>query len=167
MPESDPVFGLRCTGLWGFYDHDSGYLKMSALSLFEDLTPSSLRLPKSGMMRVGRIYELRTLERPTGENGSGSWPSPHANSHTGPGSHGTGGDNLQTVVNWPTPTSKDHKDSGDCSNVPENGLLGRTVSPTKTAGSLNPEFCSWLMGYPKEWVNCEPSEIRSSRKSPK
>jgi hypothetical protein len=36
---------------------------------------------------------------------------------------------------------------------------------TEKPGALNPEFVSWLMGFPPEWVNCAPSGTRSSRKS--
>jgi hypothetical protein len=32
---------------------------------------------------------------------------------------------IGAVANWPTPTSRDYKDTGDLSNVPENCLLGR------------------------------------------
>lgn len=54
---------------------------------------------------------------------------------TGPGSSGRdGGDNLQTAVDkfpasaWPTPTSRDWKDTGNLQNVPENFLLGRVAA---------------------------------------
>ena len=58
---------------------------------------------------------------------------------------------------WPTPTGRDWKDGSaeSCKNVPENGLLGRAVhqglDPQK-GGSLNPNFCEWLMGFPKDWT---------------
>lgn len=34
-----------------------------------------------------------------------SWPTPNCSNSTGADSHGTGGDNLQTAVNFPTPTN--------------------------------------------------------------
>ena len=37
---------------------------------------------------------------------------------------------------------------------------------TEKPGALNPEFVSWLMGFPPEWVSCAPSVTPSSRKSP-
>lgn len=37
------------------------------------------------------------------------------------------------VANWPTPTSRDHKDGSFTPNVPVNGLLGRAVWPTPTS----------------------------------
>lgn len=36
-------------------------------------------------------------------------------------------------TSWPTPTTRDHKDGGECANVPLNALLGRVV---------------WLTGWP-------------------
>ena len=66
---------------------------------------------------------------------------------------------------WPTPTSRDHKDTGDCANVPVNALLGRAVGPSKAAGSLNPAWVEWLMGFPPGWTDLKPSEMPSSRKS--
>jgi hypothetical protein len=40
-----------------------------------------------------------------------------------------------------------------------------SVEQTEKPGALNPEFVSWLMGFPPEWVNCAPSAMPSSRKS--
>jgi hypothetical protein len=61
---------------------------------------------------------------------------------------------------WGTPTARDHKDSGNCSNVPDNGLLGRMVKrwsgTTEQSGSLNPDFHLWLMGWPEGWNDLEP-----------
>ncbi len=54
---------------------------------------------------------------------------------------------------WPTPTSRDYKDIGDCSNVPNNYLLGRVVKPSKTEGSLNPDWVETLMGIPVGWTD--------------
>jgi hypothetical protein len=80
------------------------------------------------------------------------WPTPKAQNANGAGIHGRGGMDLQTAVSrWPTPTSRDHKDTGDMTNVPVNSLLGRAVEPTKTNGSLDPAFVEYLMGYHFEW----------------
>ena len=66
---------------------------------------------------------------------------------------------------WPTPTSRDHKDTGDCANVPVNALPGRAVGPSRASGSLNPAWVEWLMGFPEGWTDLEHSETPSSRKS--
>jgi len=71
----------------------------------------------------------------------------------------------QAVRLWPTPTTRDHKDTGDL-KIPVNGMLGRAVHPSKTSGSLNPTWVEWLMGYPPEWTVCAPLEMPSSRKQP-
>jgi hypothetical protein len=80
------------------------------------------------------------------------------------------------VMDWGTPTSRDHKD-GACDetvDVPTNKLLGREVTrfspPAETENSgtesskpirtsrprLNPAFDCWLMGFPPLWTHPEP-----------
>jgi hypothetical protein len=84
------------------------------------------------------------------------WPTPRASdsTHGGPNSRGSKGDlNLPAAVHhWPTPTARDYKDGANVANVPPNGLLGRVVEPSPARGSLTPEFCEWLMAYPKGWT---------------
>jgi len=65
---------------------------------------------------------------------------------------------LADAVRWPTPTSRDHKDTGDAvrdGKVPVNGLLGRQVGPSKADGSLNPDWVEWLMGWPVGWSDVD------------
>lgn len=64
-----------------------------------------------------------------------------------PSTRGTGSSLL------PTPTSRDHKDGTSTENVPENALLGRAVHPSKERGSLNPEFVTWMMGFPEGYLD--------------
>ncbi len=73
---------------------------------------------------------------------------------------------LRDQVHWPTPTSRDRKDTGDSvakGNVPVNSLLGRAVEPTKMKGSLDAEFVEYLMGFPIGWTGLEPVETESFR----
>ena len=62
---------------------------------------------------------------------------------------------------WMTPTARDHKDGAtSLANTPVNGLLGRQVLVTPTAGApscdtprtLNPLFVEALMGWPTGWT---------------
>jgi hypothetical protein len=84
------------------------------------------------------------------------------------------------VAQWPTPTvaemqtgcgygSNNGRDfptlHGATGASPMRGGMSGSSAPTEKFGALNPEFVSWLMGYPPEWLNCAPSETRSSRKS--
>jgi hypothetical protein len=99
-----------------------------------------------------------------------NWPIPRAIEYKNPGmsierrQKGMAPEHLSEAVRmWPTPTSRDHKDTGDSimnGTVPVNGLLGRAVAPTKMKGSLDPAFVEYLMGYPIGWTVLKPLEIR-------
>lgn len=39
------------------------------------------------------------------------------------------------------------------------------LEPMEKPGALNPQFVSWLMGFPAEWASCAPLAMPSSRKS--
>jgi len=52
----------------------------------------------------------------------------------------SGRSNLDDAVsNWPTPTSRDWKDTGNLANVPENGLLGRVAANWSTPRATDGE----------------------------
>jgi hypothetical protein len=76
---------------------------------------------------------------------------------------------------WTTPSARDWKDVTDpatwkCKEERDRyDQIGRQVflhsEPTEKPGALNPEFVSWLMGFPPEWDACAPTAMPSSRKS--
>jgi hypothetical protein len=89
-----------------------------------------------------RICALRASVPRISDKDYTGWPTPKAQNANGPGLHGTGGQDLQTVAQlltgWPTPTTRDWKDGGQCNNVGVNSLLGRAV---------------WLTGWPTPLAN--------------
>jgi hypothetical protein len=67
------------------------------------------------------------------------WPTPHTTCHTGPGEHGQGGQNLQTVVD-----GKEYIFGGP----------GETYPSATQPGQLNSDWCECLMSLPiepQEW----------------
>ena len=52
---------------------------------------------------------------------------------------------------WPTPTTQDAKNNGGQSQHERNSK----PLNAEVGGSLNPEFCEWLMGYPIGWTELE------------
>jgi hypothetical protein len=66
------------------------------------------------------------------------WATPNTSNGTGTGSHGTGGDNLQTMVSTHQP-----------------GTTAPDGSPSRRV--LNPRFAEMLMGWPPGWTHpCSP-----------
>ena len=117
-------------------------------------------------------------------NGSSSWPTAtedNANNCAGPsrrrGAEQNGYQDLTVAARewtnitaqandlWMTPTSRDHKDASDPSEVvPTRSLLGRQAPRWTGQESqsdsgprrLNPEFVEWLMGWPVGWTDFAP-----------
>ena len=76
LTENGRVFGQSSTALLANYDPATSSLKTLQTSLFSDLSESSVTLPRSGMMRNGKLYQQMTLVRTTSEKESGLWPTP-------------------------------------------------------------------------------------------
>ena len=109
-----------------------------------------------------------------GESRIAAWPTPKAQNANSPGIHGNGGQDLQTIASWSTPTVNDAKNNGSASQQSRNTLAlnsqasGTTQSgspaQTESSGQLNPAFALWLQGYPTEWALCAARVTRSSRR---
>ena len=176
MPMHDGS-GPTCVEFARWSDRDGCWLKMSQgccqLLLDGSLERWSETWPRSGVLSNGSACRRPTWGRTIYGIGSGFWPTPQAHDAAKGdpkrvGRFGTehGGRNLNDeVAMWPTPTSRDHKDTGDLLNVEENCLLGRAVKPSVATGSLNPTWVEWLMGFPNGWTDLDASETQSSHKS--
>jgi hypothetical protein len=106
-------------------------------------------------------------------------------------SFGAGGQPLPAQMHsaspWVTPSARDYKDSvgmtaeradgrsridqlprqmaaSEASGPPTTGSPATTVRP---AGSPNPAFPCWLMGFPTAWLSGADSAMPSSRRSPR
>lgn len=109
------------------------------------------------------------------------WPTPSANKTTLSGdlvnSDGTPWDGIgkphsattgkpvsthltDAVKMWPTPNARDHKDSGPNTNYA--ALAAKSKLAGTVGGSLNPQFVSWLMGYPLDWCDMPDESLPKS-----
>ena len=116
LPAADLDCGKRWRGLLGRYDPSTHSLKTAQCSLFEDLKPSSVTLPRWGLMQDGELYQRQTLVRPTSENESGSEPNNETFFHTPTTGGLDGGSNSRKALkkrmeNWPTPTAHNAKEA--------------------------------------------------------
>ena len=76
--ERGQVFGQKCTVSLAKYDQNTQSLRTYQCSFIEDLNEFSATLPKSGMMRNGKLSEQTKLVLGTGGNGFGLLPTPNA-----------------------------------------------------------------------------------------
>lgn len=182
-PGNDLDYGLKCGASLAKYDPDSSSWKTAQHSLFGGLEQFSGIWPRWGMMRGGEFWALLTPARLTSGSESGLWPTPLRNCGTGPGTHGTGGLNIQTAVAiWPTPTKCGNYNRTGASKNSGNGLATVVkMYPTPTVqdsknngppsqserntpplnavvgGKLNPLWVEWLMGWPLGWTDLHAS----------
>jgi len=124
--------GLKCGGTWlaslAKYDPNSHTLKTVQPSLFEDLMPSSVTLPRWGTMQNGAVY-LQTPAEPTmSDTESGSL--------------------------LPTPTKHNSKEGG----YPAEGARHSPGVGWVVGGKIHPMFTEWMMGWPLGWTDLRPLE---------
>jgi hypothetical protein len=141
------------------FDLDTHTWKTHQCLWDEDLQPSSVILPKWGMMRSGVLWERTTLPPLTSGTESGSWPTPRSCSAMAAtitpesANNPSRFPNLETVVGkvtWPTPTCQEveHPDA-------ELTDTGRRLSKDgKSSHSLN------LADSVKQWPTPAASEGR-------
>jgi len=132
------------------------------------------------------LFQLAPLTRRTEGTGSGLWPTPDIRGFTNEGSMmmlkekaenreewaGMAYRGGRKEKFWPTPTTRDHKGGRKPETLQASGMgatnsLNDALTCQGQHGSLNPTWVEWLMGFPEGWTDLKPSEMPSSRKSPK
>ena len=156
--------------------------KMLQPFALEDWIKSSGKSLRSGMMRNGIVYPLPPLVPLTDVIGCGLWPTPSASKTTlsgelvnvdgtpwdgrsKPHSQSTGKPVTSALADAvkmrPTPNARDHKDSGPNTNYA--ALAAKSKLAGVAGGSLNPQWVSWLMGYPVDWCDLPDESLPASR----
>jgi hypothetical protein len=169
--ESEAGFGKKWQELSVKYDRNSHSWKTHHCLFDEDLPPSSVTLPKWGMMRNGVLYQqqmpsfLKAVHAHiTCEKESGlSLPTVFASDAI----HSTNLANLRrsTIkisvmaahgMLRPTPTARDWKDNG---KSPAELARNSETLAIQAGGPLNPLWVEWLMGWPIGWTELKPLEM--------
>ena len=154
--EKGPVFGLNIGDLLTIYDHDTQSWKMSECLFTGDFARYSEALPKSGMMRNGKLYVVVSLDCPISGAGCGLLPTPNKLAVIGQWASakylliGNGvrksgakvGSNLSWIL------SKWHLQNG---GKPENIIPDPCLSET-------------MMGYQENWTDLKDSATQLSLK---
>jgi len=130
---NDLDFGESSIDSLATYDLDTSSWKTSQLCLFEGLGESLEIWPPSGMTRSGIAYLRQPLVQHMSESESGSWPTPRKQMTRG--------------ICWARVESGNHK-----SNIEDYVAISEGLQRGTGRWSLNPEWCEWLMGYPKDWT---------------
>jgi hypothetical protein len=129
---------------FAFYAPDGHCWRMSQGTFLLDSTTSSPTWPRSGMTRNGRAYQRPPLVRLTSD-GDSSWlhtPTAKANQSSPSMAKRDKGSWFRDL--WPTPRSRDYKDTGantDWEQVARKGrLAGAVMWPTPKSSPSGPDY---------------------------
>lgn len=142
------------------------YSRMSPDSAEEGFGKCSEKLPRSGMMRNGILYELPDLVHPINEKEFSSLPTPLGASMN-PAAHGQVNGEWKNKINkllslLPTPTCRDYK-GGTIARIQQGNPKRALDCEMQCRGlKLQPAFVEWMQGFPIGWTELNASEIRSA-----
>lgn len=166
--ENSPDSGWRWPGSSLKWNPATSSWKTRQLSLLGDSEPSSVTWPKWGTMRTGECWEQTMWVPLTDANESGSLPTPTATpygSNQGGAAGRTGKvryslDSMARLGMWPTPRAQSKNGGGgglDGGQGARKMLRNNGTPELINAGSLNPNWVEWLMGWPTGWTDLRPS----------
>ena len=163
---ADQDCGQSTPGSFASFDPDTSSWKTLQRCVFGGWEPFSETWPRAGMMRCGTAYRLPPSAPITAVTGCSWLPTPTASGFTqnkSPGKNAKVRLSLHGMAKkglWPTPTARDHKDSGNQDKLAKYAhkkRLGSSVAASNPhgRGSLNPPWVEWLMGFPIGWTDSE------------
>jgi hypothetical protein len=179
LMENEAECGEKWRASFTKYDLDTRSWKTHQCSLLEGLEEFSETWPQWGLMRDGECWERQTLEQTIRGTGYGlleKLPTPQATDHRSKptssswkakGAVNYSLSNPEIQAKWPTPVTRDYKDSGsqealkrarDKRDSPGLALL----VGAEGGGNLNPTWVEWLMGWPLGWTDLKPLEMDKS-----
>ncbi len=175
---ADPIWFLNKSDYSETSNHIGQYLRMSQDFAEGGLKRCLEKLPKSGMMRNGILYELPDLVPHIRERGCSLLPTvttqeiEHLNANLttsgirrktmdGKDSHSL---NLADRIRLlPTPTCRDYKGATIKRILEGNPKRALDCEMQVHGLKLQPAFAEWMMGFPEGWTALDASEMPSSR----
>jgi hypothetical protein len=149
------------------FDLDTLSWKTPQCLFAEDLAPSSVILPRWGIMRDGECWEQPPSEptiRGTGY-GLSVWigtPTATMSERSEKFAAGRLPTPAEYVQKWPTPTAHNAKEI----NAPSEKNRNTPTLAAQAGGKLNPTWTEWLMGFPLGWTDLKPLETDKSLFAP-
>lgn len=147
-------YGANTRECLAFCDPDTPSLRTFQLSFFGGCIEFSGTLPRSGLMRSGRVYPRQPLVLLTKETGFSLWPTPLASD----------GKRMKF--------SREQHLKHHARNIKE-GFGGGAAALNLVVhiqiefdGYPTANFVEWLMGFPTNWSAIEDSETPLCPKSP-
>ena len=158
-------------------------LRTSQQSLLTDSPPSSLTLPRSGLMRNGCVSELPIVGRRTTGTDGFCWPTVSTRGFVNDGdliglarmvdSFEEYGQMAYRAAaskkarHWPTPTARIHKGGQQMTRKDGKSRMDMLDwAVEKDGGRLNPSWVEWLMGFPIGFTDSKDWATRKCRSKP-
>ncbi|RDL50810.1 hypothetical protein BLJAPNOD_01935 [Ensifer sp. M14] len=130
--ERDQDCGSKWPASLTKYDPSSSSWRTAPCSHPEDSVEFSETWPRWGTMLSGECWQRDTLARPISGSEFGFWPTPTAVTASG----------GAALCKWGGSGAR--------------AKLRKMVSSKELNGPLNPEWVSWLMGWPQGWSSLRP-----------
>jgi len=151
LTESEVDYGKRWGGLLARLDQNLFLWRIPQCSLITDSTEYLQTFPNWGLMHDGVLWEQISLAHPTEGNDFGWWPTPVAT------------DYMTGQTNGITYTGKRFVRTSQKTGT-EFGAKLTSAYRLMTGSHLPANFSEWMMGFPQDWTELKPVEMRKFHK---